>query len=148
MSLTGRILAAQPDIERGEAAIVVACHARDRDDAELLLDALGLTEHVDYQWSLARVALLAVTRCHLGGEFSVNTLRRWIPPRAWGFLPAVFTHLTRCGLAEATGRRERSDSPGAHRRRVPCYRLTPAGEALSAEIAPMPGVGLLTTKIV
>jgi hypothetical protein len=142
------ITAERHTIEPGEAALTAAGHSRDRDDCLLLLEALGLGPEVRYRWTVQRVALLAVTRCRQGAGFSANTLRRLMPQRAWHLLPAAFAAMVRAGLAEPTGERVRSDSPGSNRRRTAVYRLTSAGERLSLDIEPPPGMGLLISRIV
>ena len=122
----------------GEAAVTVACNARDGADALVLLDALGIGPGTAYRWDLARVAAVAIRK----GQrhvFSANDVRTAVPARAGRLVAPAIAALTTGGLAEPTGRTVPSTAPGANGRRVRCYRLTRAGELLADDIAPAPG---------
>ena len=136
--LAGRILRTDPAYADGEAAVVVACRARDRDDALLLLEALGLATGA-WRWSMPRVGRVILERCQHGQEFSANALAAWVPRRAWPLIAATVTWLAAEGVMEKTGRRVVSQSPGAKSRKIPCWRLTEAGELLAREVSPVPG---------
>lgn len=127
------------DIAPGEAAVTVACHVPEKEDATLLLDALGIPPGTVYRWDAARVAAVTAASSRIGREFSVNTVRAAIPGRAQRMVCRALADLTAAGLAEQTGATVLAASPGARGRKSPVYRLTPAGELLADDIAPMPG---------
>lgn len=141
MTLPDDILAAPRESQPGEAAIAVACYARDPADARFLLDALGLDQSTVYRWSAVRVAATALRYGRLGQEFTTATLRWHVPARAWRMLPRALADLTASGLAAATGKTALSTAPGARGRKVPVYQLTRAGELLAMDVAPLPGIG-------
>jgi len=138
--LADHLRAAARDRIPGEAAVAVADLARDGADARHLLGMLGLGPGVPYRWNMHRVAATAVAKSRLGQEFSANTLRQQVPPRAHKMIASAIAALTTAGLAEPA-RAVRSTAPGAKGRKVPSYRLTRAGEWLAMDIAPLPGVG-------
>lgn len=138
-ALAGRVHAADPDYTDGEAAITVGCMARDPGDALLLLEALGL-EGANYRWDMPRVALVVLEQCRNGREFTANTLASWVPRRADRLVAAAVTWLAGEGMIEKTGQRVTSTAPGARGRKIPCWQLTLAGERLSREITPVPGM--------
>lgn len=140
MTLHADILAAPRIPQPGEAALTVACYARDPADARYLLEALGLEDAV-YRWSATRVAAAALHAGRLGQEFTTSTLRWRLPRRAWRMLPRALANLTAGGLAAPTGETAPSTAPGARGRKVPVYALTRAGEDLAMDIAPLPGIG-------
>jgi hypothetical protein len=139
--LPDQIRAASTDRIHGEAAMAVACTARDRADATVLLDMLGLTRGTVFRWNMPRVAAVAIAKGRLAQEFSAVTLRGLLPRRAWRMIPPALAALSAAGLATQTGRTAKSSAPGARGRKVPLYALTRTGEALAADVAPMPGSG-------
>jgi hypothetical protein len=141
LTLHDEIMTAPRQSQPGEAAIAVACYARDPADARFLLAALGLGQDTPYRWSAARVAATALRYGRLGQEFTTATLRWHVPERAWRMLPRGIANLTAAGLAAATGKTAPSTAPGARGRKVPVYTLTRAGEDLAMDIAPLPGIG-------
>jgi hypothetical protein len=140
--LAERILSADRDYMAGEAALKVADAAvppdavLGREGVPEVLEALGLLSAV-YRWDGARVALITLTRCRLGVLFSADTLHGHVPPRAWKLIPGVITTLLAQGLIVRAGHTARSAV--AHRK-APLYRLTLAGEWLSRQVAPIPGM--------
>jgi hypothetical protein len=130
----------------GEAARVVRRHARDQADEQLLLDILGLGD-ASSEWTTARVVFVALDRCRSGGEFTATTLSLWVPGRAQPLIARALTWMAAEGLAVRTGRAVRSGAPGARGRRIPCWQLTLAGERLSRELSPLPGMTAPLTNL-
>jgi hypothetical protein len=137
-----QVLAADRGYAEGEAAVTVAALAPDPDAAAQLLDILDLTQ-VQYRWDAARVAALVLDRCRNGRVFSANTVRGHVPQRSTLLIAPAFTWLRKEGLIAPTGTWETATAPGAKSRRVRCYTLSLAGERLSRELTPMPGMDAL-----
>ncbi len=136
MTFHAQLAATDRGYAEGEAALAVAC--MDPQHARVLLEALGLGG-ASCRWTVIRVCAVVLDRCRMGREFSANTLRFYVPARAWHLVAPALTRLRAEGLIHPTGRAEHSVSPGAKHRRVSCYLLTLAGERASRTMAPLPG---------
>lgn len=132
------LLGADRNYTEGEAALAVAGMAPPA-DVPLILEALGLAA-VTYRWDVHRVAVITLERCRHRREFSANTLHGFVPARARHLTARALTWMLQEHLAAPTGRRVPSAAPGARGRTVGCYRLTLAGERLSRDLAPQPGM--------
>jgi hypothetical protein len=138
LTFVDQVLATSDDALGTEAAWKILCEATSLDDALHLLDVLDLTG-VEWRWDPPRVTrvLLAHSRHHQ--VFSAATIRAALPERAWPPVAGAIRAMLLAGLAEPTGRMERSAAAGAKGSLVRQYRLTPAGAALAARCAPAHG---------
>jgi hypothetical protein len=129
--------------------MAVACLARGKDDAALILDVLGIDrDTAAWRWNIPRVAIAALRLGRLGREWSASGLRASLPDRAARLIPISVARMTAEGLAVRSGGWEVSASPAARGRVVPRYRLTRAGEALAARIVAEADRGLpLLTRL-
>jgi len=137
VTLAAQILDADDNAAATEAAWTILREAADLEDAQLLLDALGLQD-VTWSWDIPRTARHIIVRARHGQQFSADTLRPVLPARARPLISNALQALARAGLAAATGT-IRSAAPAARGRRICLWQLTPAGTRLAAEAGPLPG---------
>jgi hypothetical protein len=143
-ALAEQLLAADQHYARGEAAVTIAAaHLERPGAAREILEALDLTG-ASWHWSATRVALIMLIRCRSGRDFSADTLRSYVPQRAWPLIRPALDKMTAGDLISAVN--ETGRSPVAHRR-LPVYALTLAGERLSRDISPAFGMTPALTKI-
>ena len=136
MTFIDKVRAADGDIDRGEAAYLLACNAKDAEDWRLLASALDVTESRP-EWDTARCCRATLTAVSPGEAFSANRLRRILPRRAWHLIPGTLKALALYKLIASTQQTERSTAPGSRGWRVALYRLTGAGEDLREEFVPI-----------
>jgi hypothetical protein len=136
MTFTDKIRAADGETERGEAAWLLACNARDADDWRLLADALDVAESRP-EWDIARCCRVTLTTIRPGESFSANRLRRILPRRAWHLISGALKALALYGFIASTQQTQRSTAPGSRGWRVALYRLTSTGEELREEFVPV-----------